>query len=70
MIVPEGAAVQVRGETGSGGVNLPRDFDRVAGEEGLSGDSGTWETPGFAEASEQLFIRFEVGSGSLRVRYQ
>jgi len=69
VVVPEGMAVQVRGETGSGGVNLPREFVRTAGEDSVVGDSGTWETPGFAEAQAKLYIRFEVGSGSLRVEY-
>jgi len=69
VIVPEGMAVRVRGETGSGGVNLPSSFNRIAGDEGVVGDSGTWETPGFAQAEEQLFINFSVGSGSLRVQY-
>ena len=69
VVVPEGMAVQVRGETGSGGVNLPREFVRTAGEDSVVGDSGTWETPGFAEADAKLYIRFEVGSGSLRVEY-
>jgi hypothetical protein len=69
VIVPEGTAVKVRGETGSGGVNLPKDFVRTAGEDGVVGDSGTWTTPGFDQADEQLIIKFSVGSGSLRVQY-
>lgn len=69
IIVPEGLAVQVRGETGSGSVNLPRDFARVAGQDGVTGDSGTWQSPGFAQADEQLYIDFGVGSGTLRVQY-
>ena len=69
VFVPEGMAVQVRGETGSGGVNLPNDFIRTAGRDGVTGDSGTWQTPGFAEADEQLYIEFSVGSGSLRIQY-
>jgi hypothetical protein len=69
VVVPEGTAVRVRGETGSGSVNLPKDFIRVAGSEGMAGDSGTWQTPGFTEAENQLYIQFSVGSGSLRVQY-
>jgi len=69
VVVPEGMAVQVRGETGSGGVKLPEEFVRTAGADSVVGDSGTWQTPGFDQADAKLYIRFEVGSGSLRVEY-
>ena len=69
VTLPEGVAVQLRGETGSGSVNLPRDFVRTAGQDGVTGDSGTWQSAGFAQAEEQLYINFSLGSGSLRVQY-
>jgi DUF4097 and DUF4098 domain-containing protein YvlB len=70
VIVPEGLAMQVSGDTGSGSVSVPRDFVRTSGDDGLVGDSGTWESPEFSQADDGLFIRFDVGSGSLRVQYQ
>lgn len=65
LIIPEGVAVQVRGDTGSGSVTVPSWFVRTSGSDN---DSGTWETRDFDEADEQLFIRFDVGSGSIRIK--
>lgn len=69
VVLPEGLAVQISGETGSGSVNVPRDFIRISGEGGIGGDSGTWQSPGFDNSDTQLQIRFDIGSGSLRVEY-
>jgi hypothetical protein len=69
VYVPEGAAVLVTGTTGSGSVHVPNDFDRVSGSGSLSGDSGTWRSPGFEDAEFQLVIEFSIGSGSFRVVY-
>jgi hypothetical protein len=70
VYVPKGLAVRVTGTTGSGSVNVPSDFDRVSGSDHVTGDSGTWESPDFDEADEQLVIEFSVGSGSVRIRYE
>ncbi len=69
VVVPEGLAVQVRGDTGSGSVNVPSGFVRTSGGENVVGDGGTWETEGFDQAEQQLVIRFDVGSGSIRVQF-
>lgn len=69
VVVPEGVAVQLSGDTGSGSVNVPDGFERVSGTERFSGDGGRWQTIGFDEADQQLIIRFDVGSGSIRVEY-
>jgi DUF4097 and DUF4098 domain-containing protein YvlB len=66
VVVPEGVPVQLRGDTGSGSVNVPFGFMQTSGRDG---DSGTWETAGFDEAEFQLVIRFDVGSGSIRIKY-
>jgi len=68
VIVPEGVAVQVSGDTGSGSVTVPAGFVRTSGGEGVVGDGGTWESEGFDDAEVQLVIRFDVGSGSIRVK--
>jgi hypothetical protein len=70
VYLPEGTAVMVDGTTGSGSVRVPNDFIRVSGSERISGDSGTWQSPGFENAEQQLVIEFSIGSGSFRVVYQ
>jgi hypothetical protein len=70
VYVPEDLAVRVTGTTGSGSVNVPNDFDRISGSGNVTGDSGTWQSPGFNQADGQLVIEFSVGSGSVRIRYE
>jgi hypothetical protein len=70
VYLPEGLAVRLTGTAGSGSVNVPNDFDRISVTGNTSGDSGTWQSPGFDQADEQLVIEFGVGSGSVRVRYE
>ena len=64
--VPEGAAVRVEvRDDGSGGLNLGGGLQQVSG----GGDAGVWETPGFADAGQQILIIFaDRSSGSLTVR--
>ena len=69
LVIPEGLAVEISGDTGSGSVNVPSDFVRTSGDGSLSGDRGTWQSPGYADADLQVHIRFDIGSGSLRVEY-
>ena len=68
-MVPEGVAVQLRGDTGSGSVNVPPGFGKTSGGDNVVGDGGNWETEGFDDADFQLVIRFDVGSGSIRIKY-
>lgn len=70
VILPEGTAVRISGDTGSGSVTVPSDFIRLSGGDDLVGAGGTWQTEGFEDASDQLTIEFDVGSGSIRVKYQ
>lgn len=67
--LPEGLAVQIQGSTGSGSIRLPEGFERVSSGNGISGERGMWQTPGFEDAALQVVIKFEIGSGSLRVEY-
>jgi hypothetical protein len=69
IIVPEGVAVLLRGDTGSGSVTVPSDFQQTSGDNRFSGDGGEWQTVGLDEAEEYLLIRFDVGSGSIRVKH-
>lgn len=68
---PVGAGVQIRARSGIGDVKVPSRFQRVAGSSGGDfeiGKSGTWETPGFANAPVQICVDYEGGVGELRVR--
>ncbi|GAB4477262.1 MAG: hypothetical protein Kow00124_20230 [Anaerolineae bacterium] len=64
--VPDDAAVRVIvRDSGSGEVSVPPGFDQVARG---SDDEGTWQTPGFEGAADQIIITLQdVGSGSIRI---
>jgi hypothetical protein len=68
--VPDGAAVRIEASTGTGSINLPSGWQRVAGNDNsVTGDSGTWETDGFANAdSAKITIHYDGGTGSLSVQ--
>lgn len=66
VTLPEGVGVQLSGSTGSGNVRVPDAFVKISGDDP---NEGTWQTPGFEDAAVQLFIRFHIGSGTLRIEY-
>jgi hypothetical protein len=66
VYLPEGVGVWISGSTGSGTVTLPRDFYRTRGTDDPGNQSGTWQSPGFDNARDKLFIEFNVGSGNIR----
>lgn len=68
IALPAGAAVQLRARGGIGDVNVPRHFVRTTREEGGLSKSGTWETPGFADADKPIVIDYEGGIGELHLR--
>ena len=65
--VAPGAAVRVTGKTGLGRVNLPDGFTRLEG--GGKQTSGVWESPGFADADNQILIDYEGGVSSFSLAY-
>lgn len=68
--VPESLAIRISGSAGSGSAVLPQFFHRTGGSgESVFGTSGTWETENFADADadQQLFIDFSIGSGVIRL---
>jgi len=69
VVIPEGVAVQFDGSTGSGSVRMPEEIELVSGGGEFSGAKGVWQTPGFDGAEQQIYITFDIGSGSLRVEY-
>lgn len=67
--VPDDAAVRLVASVGTGSINVPQRFNRVSGEEDrFIGDSGTWETEGFAAADRQIVIEYNGGTGGLTIR--
>lgn len=66
--VPPDAAVRLEASTGLGDIAVPGRFARLSGAEGGVGQSGVWETPGFAEAARPIAIHFSGGVGGLAVR--
>ncbi len=67
--VPDEAAVRVIARTGVGGINVPSNYSHVDGnDDNFVGENGTWETPGFENAENQIIINFEGGTGGLSIR--
>ncbi|OGO09874.1 MAG: hypothetical protein A2Y93_14835 [Chloroflexi bacterium RBG_13_68_17] len=67
--VPDDAAVRVQADTDVGDVRVPSSFDQTrSGGEQFVGESGTWETSGFADAERTITIVFNGGVGNLTVR--
>lgn len=65
--VPEDAGVHVEADSGVGSVEVS--FPQISGDDDeFLGESGTWETENFAEASQQIRITFDGGVGGLTVR--
>lgn len=65
---PEGMAVRVDLRSmASGDVDMGDALRRLSAS-GVTENTGTWETPGFDEAENQLTLVIEMSSGDLRVR--
>ncbi len=66
LTLPEGVGVEITAETGSGNLTLPTGYVRVSGTERTgSGERGTWQSPGFAQAEFKLYLNIGVGSGNI-----
>jgi hypothetical protein len=66
--LPENAAVRLEVEGGIGGAEVPKRLTRIKDSGGFMGQSGVWESEGFALASEQVVIHYRGGVGALKVR--
>jgi hypothetical protein len=66
---PASAAVRLVADSGIGDVKVPSRMTRLSGgqSEFNIGKDGTWETPGFADAAQQIVIHYNGGVGELRV---
>jgi hypothetical protein len=66
---PANAAVRLVADSGIGDVKVTPRMTRISGDQSEFniGKSGTWETPGFADAAQQIVIRYNGGVGELRV---
>jgi hypothetical protein len=63
--LPADAAAQIEVESGSGSFSPSSNLALVSGE---ADDDGVWETANFNEASEQILISIDQGSGSIQVQ--
>ena len=69
ITTPPDGAVRVVGKNGLGEMNVAARFQRVSGSGNSGfGQAGTWETPGFDSAAQQIVIEYDGGVGQLRVR--
>lgn len=67
--VPDSAAVRLVGSTGTGGIDVPASFQQISGgKDNVVGESGTWETEGYAGAERQITIEYKGGTGGLTVK--
>jgi hypothetical protein len=64
--VPRGAAIRIEASAELGGVNLPDWMSRAPSGD-LGGDWQAWESEGYDEAEEKIFIRYDGGLGGLTV---
>ena len=67
VLVTPGAAVSLSGKVGLGRINLPDGLEQHTG--GGKGASGSWQTPGFSEATNQIVIDYKGGIGSFSLDY-
>jgi hypothetical protein len=65
--LPESAAARVDVQGGIGSSKLPSRFTRVKGGSDFMGNSGIWETAGFALSSQQVTISYHGGVGELKI---
>jgi hypothetical protein len=68
--LPEASAARLKATAGLGGISVPSRFRRVSGEDGLGGIGGssTWETEGYALATQKISVEYSGGVGGLNVR--
>ncbi|MGD8632186.1 MAG: LiaF-related protein [Anaerolineales bacterium] len=67
--LPSNAEVRVDASVGVGNIRLPSNFERVSGSDGnIVGDSGVWETSGYADADIRITIKYDGGVGDLIIR--
>lgn len=65
--LPDGVALRVEVTIESGDINAGNRMERVSGGETLTGNSGVWETAGFADAERHLTITLTISSGDLTI---
>lgn len=64
--LPEDAAVSLKASSGIGKIDVPAHFEAVKVDQFVA-TSGRWQTPGFAEAENQITIKYDGGIGGLRI---
>lgn len=63
------AAIRIEADSGLGGLDLPRSFERISGDGHFIGTKGIWQTTNFADAEKQITIDYDGGVGSFRLKY-
>jgi hypothetical protein len=66
--VPAGLALRIQAESGLGNITVPEDAAQEHFESEFISESGTWQTAGYAFATEKADLRYEGGVGSLVVQ--
>lgn len=69
VFVPSGVGVRIEGEIDIGNITVPSSYNQVRydGDPGI-GESGVWESPGYASADHKVTITFKGGVGDFTVR--
>ena len=64
--LPADAAVSLKASSGLGKIDVPDHFEAVKVDQFVA-ISGRWETPGFADAENQITLKYDGGVGALRI---
>lgn len=64
--LPADAAVSLKASSGIGKIDVPDHFEAVKVDQFVA-TSGRWETPGFADAENQITLKYDGGVGALRI---
>lgn len=68
ITVPPNSAVQLRGESGLGAINVPPTMTRISGSDEIFDRGGVWQSAGFDLADRKITIEYDGGVGQLTIR--
>jgi hypothetical protein len=68
LVLPLEAGVRLSAEVSVGELDVTDRLERISGESETTGESGVWQTDGFAEAAVQITIAVTADVGEITIR--